>query len=113
MDKMITNLSNPIYTKTDNELLSELGENIKQRRINSNWTQAEFAASIGISKDQLSKIERTGKTTLATLIAISRKFNLLQQLLEIYVSPELTPMQEYEIEQKISKLKIKRKRVKK
>jgi transcriptional regulator with XRE-family HTH domain len=113
MKKPITNLLNPFYTKTDNEILTELGRNIKQRRINSNWTQREFAGAVGISKDQLSKIERTGKTTLATLAAISRKFNLLQQLVGIYEVPELTPIQKYEIEQKADRQKHGRKRVKK
>ena len=104
---------NPIYVKTDEDILRELGKRLKQRRINNNFTQQEFADAIGISKDQLSKIERTGKTTLATLVAVSRKFNLLQQLLAIYETTDLTPMQKYEIEQKTAKLKTERKRVKK
>jgi transcriptional regulator with XRE-family HTH domain len=104
---------NPVYAKTDNEILSDFGAMLKQRRINANLTQQEFADAIGISKDQLSKIERTGRTTMHTLVAISRKFNLLQQLLDVYKSPELTPIQKYEIEQKTVKLKTKRQRVKK
>ncbi|MCL2843862.1 MAG: helix-turn-helix domain-containing protein [Chitinivibrionia bacterium] len=104
---------NSLYSKTDEETLKEFGKTLKQRRINNNFTQEEFAAAVGISKFQLSKIERTGKTTLATLVAISRKFGLLQQLLGVYENPELTPMQRYEIEQKTAKLKIGRKRVKK
>ena len=107
------NLTNPIYAKTDEEILSEFGKMLKQKRINSNFTQEEFAAAIGISKYQISEIERTGRTSLATLLAISRKFGLLQQLISIYGSPELTPMQKYEIEQKTAKIKTERKRVKK
>jgi transcriptional regulator with XRE-family HTH domain len=104
---------NPIYAKTNEKILLEFGAMLKQRRINANLTQQEFADAIGISKDQLSKIERTGRTTMNSLVAISRKFNLLQQLLDVYKSPELTPMQKYEIEQKTAKLKTKRQRVKK
>ena len=104
---------NPIYAKTDDEILRELGKRLKQIRINNNLTQREFADAVGISKDQLSKVERTGKTTMATFVAISRKFSLLQQLLAIYEIPDLTPMQKYEIEQKISKIKTERRRVKK
>jgi len=103
----------PIYAKTDAEILAELGSMLKQRRIAGNLTQSELAESIGISKDQISAIERTGKTTLATLVVISRKFGLLQQLLNVYKTPELTPMQKYEIEHKIAKIKKVRKRVKK
>ena len=104
---------NPIYAKTDEEILLEIGKRLKKKRINNNLTQQELADAVGISKDQLSKIECTGKTTLATLTAISRKFNLLPQLLAIYETPDLTPMQKYEIEHKIAKLKVERKRVKK
>ena len=104
---------NPLYAKPDAEILAELGGMLKQRRIANNLTQRKLAEATGISKDQISEIERTGKTTLATLIAISRKFGLLQQLLAVYETPELTPMQKYEIEQKIAKIKKQRKRVKK
>ncbi|MCL2155021.1 MAG: helix-turn-helix domain-containing protein [Leptospirales bacterium] len=107
------NFMNPVYSKADDEILKEFGEMLKQRRINSNFTQQEFADAIGISVNHLSRIERTGKTTLATLTAISRKFGLLQQLLDVYKNPELTPMQRYEIEQKTAKIKTGRKRVKK
>jgi DNA-binding XRE family transcriptional regulator len=55
----MNNLLQSLYSESDIELLKELSKNIKQRRINSNFTQREFAAAIGISKDQLSKIERT------------------------------------------------------
>jgi len=107
------NIANPIYLKADAEILKEFGEMLKQRRINNNFTQEEFANAIGISKYHLSKIERTGKTSLATLVAISRKFGLLQQLMNLFEVPALTPMQKYEIEQKTAKLKIERKRVRK
>jgi transcriptional regulator with XRE-family HTH domain len=106
-------LLNPLYAKTDDEILCELGKRLKQKRINANLTQQELAAAVGISKDQLSKIERTGKTSLTTFVAVSRKFSLLQQLINVYEAPELTPMQKYEIEQKIGKIKNKRERVRK
>ncbi|MDR0812324.1 MAG: helix-turn-helix domain-containing protein [Paludibacter sp.] len=107
------NILNSVNNKTDKEILSEIGKLLKQRRINDNLTQQELADSIGISKDQLSKIECTGKTSLTTLIAISRKFNLLEQIIDVYRTPPLTPIQKYEIEQKISKLKTNRVRVRK
>ena len=107
------NSINPLYSKTDNEILKEIGYMLKQRRINNNLTQQELADAVGISVNHLSRIERTGKTALVTLTAISRKFGLLQQLLDVYKLPELTPIQKYEIEHKIAKLKTNRKRVKK
>ena len=104
---------NPVYAKTDEELLLELAKSLKKKRIDHNLTQQQLADAVGITKDHLSKIERSGKTSVKTLVAISRKFDLLQSLIAVYESPELTPMQQYEIEQKTAKIKTERKRVKK
>jgi len=104
---------NPIFIKTDDELLKIIGSHLKKRRISANLTQQELAAATGISKTRISQIERTGKTSLASLVAISRKLGLLQQLLFTYEMPELTPMQKYEIEQKNATNWHERKRVKK
>lgn len=79
---------NPVYSKTDGEILKEFGEILKQRRINDNLTQQELADAVGISVNHLSKIERTGKTTLTTLIAVSRQLRLLQELMDVYTLPE-------------------------
>ena len=104
---------NPIYRKTDEELLKIIGSHLKKRRISANLTQQELAEATGISKDRISQIELTGRTSLASLVAISRKLGLLQQLLSIYETPELTPIQIFEMEQKGVAAKRERKRVKK
>ena len=104
---------NPVYGKTDVELLTLIGSHLRKRRINANLTQHELAEATGISKNQISQIERAGKTSLASLVAISRRLGLLQQLLSIYEMSELTPMQKYEMEQNGTATKHERKRVKK
>jgi len=104
---------NPIYVKTDEELLKTIGGYLKKRRISANLTQHELAKATGISKTRISQIESTGKTSLASLVAISRKLGLLQQLISIYELPELTPIQKYEMEQKGAAAKHERKRVRK
>jgi len=104
---------NPIYRKTDEELLKIIGSNLRKRRISANLTQHELAAATGISKDRISQIELTGRTSLASLVAISRRLGLLPQLLSVYETPELTPMQIYEMERKGTAAKHERQRVKK
>ena len=104
---------NPIYAKTDDELLKMFGSHLRKRRISANLTQKELAEATGISKNRISQIERTGKTSLSSLVAITRKLGLLQQLLNTYEMPELTPIQKYEMEQKGATAKHERKRVKK
>jgi transcriptional regulator with XRE-family HTH domain len=105
------NTIDSLYAKTDREILKEFGGILKQWRINSDLTQQEFADVIGISVNHLSKIERTGKTTLKTLIAASRQLRLLHKFMDVYELPDLTPIQQYEIERKTAKIKIGRKRV--
>jgi len=102
---------NPIYGRTDDELLKIIGGFLKKRRISANLTQHELAEATGISENRISQIERTGKTSLASLVAISRKLGLLQQLISTYEMPELTPMQKYEMEQKGAAAGRERKRV--
>ena len=104
---------NPIYAKTDEELLRTIGGFLKKRRISANLTQHELAEATGISKNRISQIERDGKTSLASLVAISRKLGLLQQLISTYEMPGLTPIQKYEMEQKDAAAKHERKRVRK
>ena len=104
---------NPTYIKTDDEILETIGSHLRKRRISANLTQQDLADATGISKNRISQIERTGKTSLASLVAISRKLGLLQQLISLYQMPELTPMQKYQLEQKGSTAKLERKRVKK
>ena len=65
---------NPIYAKTDEELLELIGSHLKKRRISANLTQHELAVATGISKNHISQIERTGKTSLVSFVAISRLY---------------------------------------
>ena len=113
MEVFVVKLLDPVYSKSDSEILSEIGQMLKQRRINYNLTQQEFAEAVGISENHLSRIERTGKTSLSSFITISRKFELLPQLVNLYKNPELTPVQKYKIEEKTLKIRTGRKRVKK
>ena len=84
---------NPLEVKAEAEILAELVE------------------TIGISNEQISEIERTGTTSLATLIEISKKFALLQRRLAAYEPQKKSPPPSSEQEGE-NKHNMKRKRKK-
>ncbi|MCL2260766.1 MAG: hypothetical protein FWC15_05345 [Fibromonadales bacterium] len=79
---------------------------------------ADLARATGISKEHIDEIERTGTTTLATLIEISKKFALLQRRLDAYEPSrenlqeptEVAPGQNPQMTETEQKVKKKRKR---
>jgi len=87
---------NPLDTKADAEILAELAE------------------ATGISKEHISEIERTGTTTLATLIEISKRFALLQRRLAAY-EPQKSPVKTTSAQEndETKRKKVKRKKRKK
>ena len=100
----LQNLFNPLYTMTDKELAEKLGEYIKKRRIMMKLTQQELANKVGISRSQLVKIEKDGKTSTLTLIAIARAFSVLDPFLQTFETSQLTPKEEFELEEKRQKM---------
>lgn len=100
----LQNLFNPLYTMTDKELAEKLGKYIKKRRIMMKLTQQELANKAGISRSQLVKIEKDGKTSTLTLIAIARAFSVLDPFLQTFETSQLTPKEEFELEEKRQKM---------
>ena len=58
----------------------------------------------GISRSQLVKIEKDGKTSTLTLIAIARAFSVLDPFLQTFETSQLTPKEEFELEEKRQKM---------
>lgn len=90
---------------TIEDILTEFGELVKKNRIERNQTQKEFAYANGISTNQLSNIERTGNTSMITLIKILKKLDkidLFMSMLEVH--SEFNP---YDIAKQTKKLRIK------
>lgn len=98
------NLFNPLYAMTNKELAEELGRHIRQQRLLMNLTQQEFAERIGVTRSQVVKIEKDGKTSAITLLAIARVFNLLNPFFEVFKISELTLEEEFNLEEKKQKM---------
>lgn len=73
-------------------LAEELGERLKQARLNKNLTQLEVAEHAGISRRAVINAEK-GKATLEVFIAIMIALNLTEQL-NLFLPPQpISPIQ--------------------
>lgn len=73
-------------------LAEELGERLKQARLNKNFTQLEVAEHAGISRRTVINAEK-GKATLEVFVAIMMVLNLTEQL-HLFLPPQpISPIQ--------------------
>lgn len=78
---------------TSPQLLAEqLGERLKQARLNQNITQEEIANQIGVNRRTVINAEK-GKATLETLVAILQVLKLTDQLDLLLAKQPPSPLQ--------------------
>ena len=73
-------------------IAEELGERLKQARLNQNLTQAEVAESVGVSRRQVLNAEK-GKAQLEEFVAILRALNLTGHLELFLPKRQISPLQ--------------------
>lgn len=91
-----------LYFYSDKELIRKWGEKLKALRIDANLSQTQLAQKTGLSRSSIAEIEKGRNFSIASLIAISRSLEFLDEfefflIKEVY---ELTPMEIYEKEKK-------------
>ncbi len=69
-----------IYAKTDDVILQEIGERIKETRISKKLSQKELAEAAGVQRVLVSRIENGNNFNLATLIKLLRALSKLEDL---------------------------------
>ncbi len=91
------------------EILKDLGERLKQQRLNLNLTSKELAEKSGVSMRTINGFERGEKNiSLLNLLELLRALGLVDNLKELIPKlPAISPLQMMELEKK------KRKRVRK
>ena len=78
---------------SDSAIVGQIGEFIKNERLNSNRTQAQLAKEAGINKWTLGQIENGEAITLLSLIQILRALGVLP-LLDIFsIKQEISPIE--------------------
>jgi putative transcriptional regulator len=81
-----------IESKSPAAITEELGERLKQARLNADMTQVEVAEQAGISRKAVLNAEK-GKVQLETLIAIMGALRLTGQLNNFLPTQEVSPIQ--------------------
>ncbi|MEX2485356.1 MAG: helix-turn-helix transcriptional regulator [Brumimicrobium sp.] len=89
-----------IFKKLDGEIMIEVGEKLKQLRLNKNYTQKELAATVGVNRRLIGEIEAGKGTSLLVFIKILKVFNKTDKLLEILESSSISPREMYKKENK-------------
>lgn len=78
--------------KSPAALAEELGERLRQARLNSDLTQADVAERAGVSRKIVLNAEK-GKAQLESFLAIMLALNLTEQLDLFLPKPQVSPVQ--------------------
>lgn len=73
-------------------IAQELGERLKQARLNADLSQAEVAKQTGVSRKAVLNAEK-GQASLVLFVAIMITLNLTEQLACFLPPPSLSPLQ--------------------
>lgn len=79
-------------SKNPKILALNLGERLKQARLNQNITQEQIAEAIGVNRRTIINAEK-GQVTLINLIAILQKLDLASQLDLLLPEQPISPIQ--------------------
>ena len=88
------------FQKLDGEIMSELGEKLRQLRKNKSYTQEELAEKVGVNRRLIGEIEAGNGTSLLVFIKILKVFNKTEKLLEILQSSSVSPREMFRKENK-------------
>lgn len=79
--------------KSNSEILQDIGEAIKAKRLVLNMSQQELADQVGISRVSVVNLENAnGNLSLQNLIAIMKVLGMTQNLSAVFSPPEASPV---------------------
>ena len=81
-----------VLGKTNQEIASDLGEQIKNARLQLNRTQADIALQANISRRALQALEAGGGSSLETFIAVCRCIGKTDWIYTFAPTPAVNPM---------------------
>lgn len=82
-----------IASKTDSEILKELGGRLRSYRLQMNLTQAELATRAGVSRTTIRDAELGKDAQLSTLVKFLRALGRLDNLDAFLPAPSVSPIQ--------------------
>ncbi len=92
---------------TDSEIIANLGQRIRARRLAMNRTQAELARETGLTKATIQKIESGKNSQLGSFVRIIRFFAEFDKL-DSLLRPNISPQSLYENKSKPVRLRARK-----
>lgn len=87
------------YALSDPAILEQLGEFVKQTRLQQNKTQQQVAISAGINRSTMVQIEKGAGGTLLSFIQVLRALEQLQIFEHFEIKQQFSPLQLAKLEQ--------------
>lgn len=78
---------------TDTEIVQELGDRLRQYRLQRNITQAQLAKSTGLHVNTVKNAELGQDPRLSTVVKVLRGLNRLDALESFLPPPRISPLQ--------------------
>lgn len=79
---------------SDAAVLKQLGDRLRQYRLNRNMTQAALAKEAGMSERTINRVEHGHSTQLSNLIRLLRNLGLLENLDALVPEISMSPLEE-------------------
>ena len=96
MDKLDINT----YSKSDKFYIEQIGNYIRNHRLDQNRTQTELAKSAGLSRSTLVQLESGKRVNLISLVQALRALKKLHVLNEMEYTPQVSPLKLAALEKK-------------
>lgn len=98
-------MQNNYYILTDKELMSRMGNRLKEIRIEKNISQTELAKKTGMHRNSISLIEQGNSFSTESLIKILRALEALDKIEFFFGKKEhkLSPLEVFEREKNAKK----------
>ena len=81
-----------IYALTDSVILLQIGQKLKEARIEQNISQKALADSCGLSTFSISQMENGHNTSLLSLVMVLRALNRLDVFEELFREKPISPV---------------------
>ena len=78
---------------SDNAILREIGDRLKNKRLSRNFSQQRLAENSGLNRTTVRDIEKGSNSSLLTLIQVLRGLNSLEEFDSFLPEPGVSPLQ--------------------
>lgn len=81
-----------IYALTDPAIIAQIGQKLKEARIEQNISQKTLADRCGLSSFSISQMENGHNTSLLSIVMVLRALNRLEILAEFFREKPISPV---------------------